>query len=67
MLFSLQDEGEQSEVGWENIMQLWPYKQEEGGGEKTKWLTLRLHHLYYPAEGLIFKHSNNVARLCMHF
>lgn len=36
MLFSLQDEGEQSEVGWENIMQLWPYKQEEGGGEKNK-------------------------------
>ena len=34
MLFSLQDEGEQSEVGWENIMQLWPYKQEEGGGKK---------------------------------
>lgn len=27
----------------------------------------QLHHLYYPAEELIFKHSNNVAGLACTF
>lgn len=36
-------------------------------GRKIKELTLRLDHLYYPAEELIFKDSNNVACLACTF